>query len=139
MLTENRLFATLEPTNRRLRFPQEREIILSDTVGFIHDLPPELKRAFASTLEELQDADLLLHCIDSSDKDKNKKINSVNAILLDISLVSTKCIRVFNKSDMIDQEEINFLNKEENSICISAQKKRNLHALLQLIEDKLFN
>ena len=73
VLTENRLFATLEPTNRRLRFPRERDIILADTVGFIHELPPELRHAFAATLEELQDSELLLHCIDASDTSRSQK------------------------------------------------------------------
>jgi GTP-binding protein HflX len=62
VIAENKLFATLDPTTRRIRFPEEREIILSDTVGFIHDLPPDLTNAFKATLEELGDADLLLTC-----------------------------------------------------------------------------
>src|SRR6185295_11781545 len=69
VLAEDKLFATLDPTSRRLRFPREREVIITDTVGFIRDLPEDLRNAFRATLEELADADLLLHVIDVSDED----------------------------------------------------------------------
>ncbi len=67
VLAEDKLFATLDPTTRRLRFPREREIIIADTVGFIRDLPPDLAQAFRATLEELDEADLLLHVVDAAD------------------------------------------------------------------------
>ena len=68
-LVEDKLFATLDPTSRRLRFPEERELILTDTVGFIRDLPEDLVNAFRATLEEVADADLLLHLVDAADDD----------------------------------------------------------------------
>lgn len=82
VIAENKLFATLDPTTRRIRFPEEREIILSDTVGFIQDLPPELTNAFKATLEELGDSDLLLHVIDASNPNYLEHIKSVEKILL---------------------------------------------------------
>ena len=139
-----RLFATLDPTSRRLRFPKQREIILADTVGFIHDLPPALRRAFSATLEELSYAELLLHCIDASECDlRNQKIADVDNILgelwQEMNLSAPPCIRVYNKCDLLSEEEVNFLTKQTNSICISAYKKTNLATLCQQIETILFH
>ena len=78
---EDKLFATLDPTSRRMRFPEEREVILTDTVGFIRDLPKELIEAFRSTLEEVVEADLLLHVIDGSSEEAEGHIASVEAVL----------------------------------------------------------
>ena len=72
--SEDKLFATLDPISRRLRFPREREVILTDTVGFIRDLPQDLVAAFAATLEELEDADLFVHVVDASDQDYEQHI-----------------------------------------------------------------
>ena len=141
-LTEKRLFATLEPTSRRLRFPtppsREREIVLADTVGFIHDLPPELSRAFAATLEELRDADLLLHCIDASDTNRSQKIIAVENILMEMSLSHLPVLKVFNKCDLLSQKELNFLQEQENSLCISASQRKYLKELLEKMEALLF-
>ncbi len=135
---ENRLFATLDTTTRRLRFPQEREIILSDTVGFIHDLPPELRRAFQATLEELGDSDLLLHCIDSGDERRDQKIAAVEQILQDMGLLDMPIVRVYNKSDLLETEETAALAAKENSVVVSAASRTNLDALLERIEQALF-
>ena len=139
VFTENRLFATLDPTTRRLRFPREREIVIADTVGFIHDLPPELQRAFAATLEELLDADLLLHCIDASDHERNQKITAVEDILTEMQLSHLPILKVFNKCDLIPKEDLNFLQKQVDTSCISAIQKINLKSLLENIETQLFN
>lgn len=136
--SENRLFATLDPTTRRLRFPEEREIILSDTVGFIHDLPPELSRAFQATLEELQDSDLLLHCIDAADPRKDSKIAAVESILEEMGLSAIPTILVYNKSDLLDDESIPIPVEKENSVLISASNKEGLEKLLILMEHMLF-
>ncbi len=138
VLVENKLFATLEPTTRRLRFPKEREVVLSDTVGFIHDLPPELKRAFTATLEELEDANLLLHCIDASDVNMTQKINAVETILEELKLEHIPIIKVFNKCDQINEETSKVLEIQKNSVCISALKKINITGLLEVIEYSLF-
>lgn len=134
---ENRLFATLDPTTRRVRFPKEREIILADTVGFIHDLPPELGRAFQATLEELGDSDLLLHCIDANDSARDQKILAVEEILGDLQLLGLPIIRVYNKADLLGEEARRFL-RQDGAVLVSAEKRENLDQLLHEIESRVF-
>ncbi len=98
VLAENRLFATLDPTSRRLRFPREREAIVTDTVGFIQKLPEELRKAFAATLEELTQADLLLHLADASNPRVEEQIQAVEAILDELALEAPRLL-VLNKQD----------------------------------------
>jgi GTP-binding protein HflX len=119
-----------------VRFPEEREIILSDTVGFIQELPPELRRAFQATLEELADSDLLLHCIDASDPRRDQKIAAVEGILADLKLLDIPCLRVYNKSDLIDPDERSALNGSngKTSLTVSARTRDNLDAVLDGIE-----
>ncbi|MCG6169387.1 GTPase HflX [Leptospira sp. FAT2] len=102
VLSENKLFATLDPTTRRIRFPEEREIIISDTVGFIHDLPPELSNAFKATLEELGDSDLLIHVVDVSNPDYKLQMEAVEKILEELELSHIPMIQVFNKIDNLE-------------------------------------
>ncbi|HEY2903145.1 MAG TPA: GTPase HflX, partial [Polyangia bacterium] len=102
VLAEDRLFATLDPTTRRLRFPREREIIIADTVGFIRDLPPDLAAAFRATLEELDEADLLLHVVDAADPDNEQQIAAVERILTDLGLAETPRLLVMNKIDRLE-------------------------------------
>ena len=101
MLAEDKLFATLDPTTRRLRFPREREIIIADTVGFIRDLPRDLAQAFRATLEELDEADLLLHVVDAADPDNEQQIAAVERILTDLGLAETPRLLVMNKVDLL--------------------------------------
>jgi GTP-binding protein HflX len=102
VLAEDRLFATLDPTTRRLRFPREREIIIADTVGFIRDLPRDLAQAFRATLEELDEADLLVHVVDAADPDNEQQIAAVERILTDLGLAETPRLLVMNKVDLLD-------------------------------------
>ncbi|WP_420842844.1 GTPase HflX [Desulfovibrio mangrovi] len=104
VLAENKLFATLDPTTRRLRFPQERELILTDTVGFIRSLPKELKEAFEATLEELEAADLLLHVADAGHPEVDKQIAAVESILNELGLHDIPSILILNKWDTLDEE-----------------------------------
>ena len=140
VIQENRLFATLDPTTRRLRFPEEKEIILTDTVGFIHDLPPELKRAFEATLEELSDSDLLLHCIDVGDPAREDKIRDVEEILSDLGLSEIPVLKVFNKVDRLPlSRRLEFqCDESEDRVYISARDKWNLEPLLIRMEAMLF-
>ncbi|MDL2207297.1 GTPase HflX [Desulfovibrio sp. OttesenSCG-928-M16] len=101
---ENKLFATLDPTTRRLRFPEERELIITDTVGFIRSLPKELLEAFRATLEELEDADMLLHVADASHPDMEQQINAVNAILEQLGLEKSPRMLILNKIDALGDE-----------------------------------
>jgi GTP-binding protein HflX len=104
VLAENKLFATLDPTTRRLRFPMERELILTDTVGFIRSLPRELKEAFEATLEELEAADLLLHVADAGHPEVDKQITAVESILNELGLHDIPTILILNKWDTLDEE-----------------------------------
>ncbi len=134
--TENLLFATLDPTTRRVRFPEEKEVIISDTVGFIYDLPPDLEKAFEATLEELQYSDLLIHCVDASDPLREQKILDVNFILERMNLISIPQIIVYNKIDLLPEEEKNnfFHQTEDCSILgVSALHKIGLDILLKKI------
>jgi GTP-binding protein HflX len=134
------LFATLDPTTRRVRFPEEKEVIIADTVGFIYDLPPDLEKAFEATLEELQYSHLLIHCVDASDPLKEQKINDVNSILERLGLINIPQIIVYNKIDLLSEEEQNeYLNQteESNIIGISALKKIGLDVLLKKILNEL--
>ncbi|MDP2341670.1 MAG: GTPase HflX [Deltaproteobacteria bacterium] len=93
------LFATLDTTSRRLRFPLEREVVLTDTVGFIRDLPTPLVNAFRATLEELHEADLLLHVVDGNDALRQKHVDAVCSVLEELGLLSTPRLLVLNKGD----------------------------------------
>ena len=92
---EDKLFATLDPASRRLRFPRDREVIVTDTVGFIRDLPRDLMVAFHATLEELREADLLLHVVDASAEDVKRRMAAVRKVLDEIDLGETKELLVF--------------------------------------------
>ncbi|MFW6369180.1 MAG: GTPase HflX, partial [Myxococcota bacterium] len=102
VFAENKLFATLDPTSRRLKFPRDREVLITDTVGFIRDLPRDLKAAFKATLEELEDADLLLHVIDAGDANLEAQKKAVESILEELGLAEKPRLLVFNKSDLLD-------------------------------------
>src|SRR5690242_4889946 len=111
-LAANQLFATLDPISRRLRFPHEREVVITDTVGFIRDLPAELARAFRATLEEMADADLLIHVVDASDPDRDQHIRAVDGILADLELAERPRIRVWNKCDRLPDAEVEALVRD---------------------------
>jgi GTPase len=131
---ESRLFATLDPASRRLRFPREIEVIITDTVGFIKDLPKDLMVAFRATLEELEDADLLLHIIDISNPRYEEQIKSVEKILADLNLHNTVTIRVLNKMDRVSPQTHTQIKRKLNGIAISARSKATLHPLIEEME-----
>jgi GTP-binding protein HflX len=99
---DDRLFETLDPSSRRLRFPRERNVIITDTVGFIRDLPQGLMEAFAATLEELHDADLLLHVVDASSPRMEDQIQTVEGILKKLGLDRIPVVLVLNKIDRLN-------------------------------------
>jgi len=135
VLAEDRLFATLDPKSSRLRFPRDTEAVITDTVGFIRNLPKELFAAFRATLEELHEADVLLHLIDVSNPDFEDHIAAVEKILEKLEIASKPTIRVFNKQDRIaDKELLNALCRRVNAIAISAQDPSTFHVLLDKIE-----
>jgi len=131
---ESRLFATLDPASRRLRFPRDIEVIVTDTVGFIKDLPNDLMVAFRATLEELEDADLLLHIIDISNPRYEEQIKSVEKILADLNLQNTATIRVLNKMDRVSPQASARLSRKLKGIAISARSKVTLLPLIDEME-----
>jgi GTPase len=135
---ENKLFATLDPTTRRLRFPREREVIVTDTVGFIRDLPRDLLDAFRATLEELKDANLLLHVIDISHPRFEEQLEAVENILGDLGLQETPVLRVFNKTDRVDPEIGGKIIRRYDGVGISALHSETFSPLLQAMETRLF-
>ena len=131
---ESRLFATLDPASRRLRFPRDIEVIITDTVGFIKDLPHDLMVAFRATLEELADADLLLHIIDISNPRYEEQIKSVEKILADLNLQNTPTIRTLNKMDKVSPQTRARLSRKLKGIAISARTKATLLPLIVEME-----
>ncbi|HWF62417.1 MAG TPA: GTPase HflX [Nitrospira sp.] len=131
---QNRLFETLDTTSRRLRFPQDREIIITDTVGFIRDLPQELVGAFRTTLEELREADLMLHVVDGSAADLDIQITAVVAVLEDLHLNAIPRWLVFNKCDQMSPSGAELLCRRYGAIGISALQPTTLRPLLARLE-----
>lgn len=134
----NRLFDTLDTSSRRLRFPREREVIITDTVGFIRDLPEDLMDAFAATLEELDDADLLLHVIDASSPRLEEQIKIVDKTLSRLGLLSVPTILVLNKTDLLNKNELQNLTRTTGGVAISAINGNTLHPLLGKIENYIW-
>jgi GTP-binding protein HflX len=134
VLAENKLFATLDPSSRRLRFPKDIEVIITDTVGFIRDLPKELMAAFRATLEELENADLLLHIIDISNPRHPDQIRSVEKILAELNLGNIPTIRVLNKMDRVDAEIRDGLTQRLDGIAVSALNRSTLKPLSEMME-----
>jgi GTP-binding protein HflX len=134
VLAESRLFATLDPSSRRLKFPRDTEVIITDTVGFIKDLPKDLLVAFRATLEELENADLLLHVIDISNPQYSAQIESVETILSDLNLQHTASIRVLNKKDLVNPINIQKINRGLRGTAVSAKDKSTLMPLIEQME-----
>ena len=120
IIAADKLFATLDPTSRRLRFPRDTEVIITDTVGFIRNLPQELLQAFKATLEELNEADLLVHVIDISNPRYQDQITVVENLLRELQLDNIPCLRLFNKIDLVDPDTVEKQIRENDGIPISA-------------------
>ncbi len=138
VLVEDKLFATLDTASRRLRFPREREVIITDTVGFIRDLPKDLIAAFKATLEELDDASLLLHVVDISDPNCDEQIRSVEKILIDLKHEKTPRLLVFNKIDLVDPAEVEAMVRAHDAVALCAKDRQTFADLLARIEQYLW-
>jgi GTP-binding protein HflX len=138
-LAADKLFATLDPISRRLRFPEEREVVITDTVGFIRDLPAELTRAFRATLEEMADADLLLHVVDAADPDRDQQIRAVEGILADLGLGDKPRILVWNKADRLEPADADHLACHGGGFVVSALDPATFGPLLLAIERSLWH
>ena len=134
---EQRMFATLDPTSRRLRIPSEREVIINDTVGFIRDLPPDLLTAFRATLEEISDSDLLIHLVDASNPRWAQQLGSVERILSELKLAQIPRLVIFNKADLVNADLLQSIlrqaaqNGARDCISVSATNARTLAPLLE--------
>jgi GTP-binding protein HflX len=138
VLVENALFATLDPTVRKAQTPSGRAYTLADTVGFVRHLPHQLVEAFRSTLEEVGDADLILHVVDGSDADPEMQIDAVREVLREIEADSVRELIVINKSDAADPLAIARLRRREpHSVVISARTGAGIEELLEAVEAAL--
>jgi len=135
---EDRLFATLDPSSKRLRFPRDQEAIITDTVGFIRDLPKDLVNAFRATLEELGDADLLLHVADASSPHFESQIAAVEKILQSLSLGATPRLLALNKIDRLDPGEAEHLARRYDAVPISALRPETLGRLVDRLQEILW-
>ena len=138
VLVEDKLFATLDTKSARLRFPKDTEAIITDTVGFIRNLPEELFTAFRATLDELLEADILLHVIDVSNSQFEEQIAAVEKILEELEINDKPTIRVLNKSDCVaDKDLLQTLCRRLDAVAVSALEKRTLFGLMEKIESML--
>lgn len=136
---ENQLFATLDPVSRALKLPGGKEVILTDTVGFIQNLPHDLVAAFKATLEEVLEADLILHVVDSSMEMWTEQMRVVDKVLEDLGAHQKERITLFNKTDLCSSEQLDMLSTEGQTLRISAFSAESLTNIKLAIEEKLMN
>ncbi len=135
---ENLLFATLDTATRRLRFPRDREVVITDTVGFIKDLPKDLLGAFKATLDEMQDADLILHVVDLSNPRFEQQMESVDNLLLELGLDTIPKLPVFNKADLVNALWARAVAARFNGVMCSAINPGTFGDLLKEIEKRVW-
>lgn len=140
---EQRMFATLDPTSRRLRLPREQEIIINDTVGFIRDLPPGLLSAFRATLEEIGDSSLLIHVVDISNPRWPQQIQSVEKILQELHIAQIPSILTLNKTDLVEVETLQAISRQlaqggaREVVSVTATDRKTLTPLLNKVGQML--
>lgn len=139
VLAQDSLFATLDPSSRRLRFPRDLEVIITDTVGFIRDLPPDLVTAFRATLDELRDADLLLHVVDVSSPAMDEHIRAVETILTDLEMAEIPLLMVLNKMDKADPEVVANLERLHQGVAVSARDRRTMPRLIEHLQEVIWD
>jgi GTP-binding protein HflX len=135
---EDRLFATLDPATRRLRRLVKRDWVVTDTVGFIKDLPRDLMVAFRPTFDELQESDLLIHLVDMSNPYFEEHIGAVERILTELNLDHLPRLLVFNKEDKLGADEVETLRRKYKAIAISSLRPESLERLFHAIHEKLW-
>ena len=134
----NALFVTLDPLVRRVRLPDSRELLVSDTVGFIDRLPHALVAAFRATLEEVADADLVLHVIDASAADRDRRVNAVHNVLEEVGAADVPTLDVYNKCDAVTVDERRRLQElDPAAVCISALQSDGINELIDTIASRL--
>jgi len=132
VLAEDKLFATLDPTTRRVRLPSNQNALLSDTVGFIRKLPHQLIDSFKATLEEVIVADLLMHVVDASNPGASEQIEAVNEVLKEINADDKPMLMVFNKADLLPAQNgtLHRLRDFDHAVAVSAKKEEGLNELM---------
>ena len=138
VVAEDKLFATLDTTSRLMRFPDRREVVLTDTVGFIEHLPKDLLQAFKATLEELNDADLLVHVVDACDPHIDLHRRVVVEVIKDLELDALPVLLVLNKVDRTDPEAVEALVRDTGGVPVSARDRTGLDDLMPAIEAALW-
>ena len=139
VVAEDKLFATLDPRARRIRFPREREVVIADTVGFIRNLPKDLFAAFRATFEEAQDADLLLQVIDVADPSHADHMRTTEELVVKLGLERVPLLKVFNKADRLDEEARDQVRRNlDGGVLVSAQDRKSLQPLLDRMEGLVF-
>lgn len=133
---EDMLFATLETSIRKIKIKDGKEFLLSDTVGFIRELPHMLIKAFRSTLDEVKNSDLLLHVVDFSDEDYEENIRVTNSTLKEIGADNIPVIYVFNKCDKVNDTKLPYV--DGNKVCISAKNNIGINELINVISNNIF-
>src|SRR5438093_3095 len=134
----NALFVTLDPLVRQVRLPDSRELLVSDTVGFIDRLPHALVAAFRATLEETADADLVLHVIDASATDRDRRMTAVSRVLAEVGAVDVPLLEVYNKCDLLTADERRRLHDQHPSaLCVSALERQGIGELIETVASRL--
>jgi GTP-binding protein HflX len=138
VLVEDQLFSTLDPTTRRLHLPGGETVLMSDTVGFVRKLPHQLVEAFRTTLDEVRDADLLVHLVDASAPEPETRIDAVDAVLREIDADQVPVLIVWTKEDLADRDDVKrLLGAHSGSVAISATSGEGIEELLGAIGDRL--
>jgi GTP-binding protein HflX len=136
--TSDALFVTLDPLVRQVRLPDSRELLVSDTVGFIDRLPHALVAAFRATLEEVANADLILHVIDAAAPDRDRRIAAVRQVLDEVDATEVPLVEIYNKSDMLTVDERRRLeDRDPAALCISALQRQGIDELVEMITSKV--
>ena len=138
VLVEDKLFATLDTRSRRIKFPDEREVVITDTVGFIRELPKALFAAFRATFEEAEDADLLLHVVDIADVAHEVHMQTTEALLVDLGLDQMPRLVVYNKADQLIPGHAAAIARSTGAVAVSALDRASLGPLLARINEELF-
>lgn len=132
------MFVTLDPLVRQVRLPDKRQLLLSDTVGFIERLPHTLVAAFRATLEQVAEADLVLHVIDAASPERDRHIEAVRGVLEEVGAANVATLDVFNKCDLIESGEVERLQRvHPEALCISALRQTGRAEMIDLIAEKL--
>ena len=134
----NALFVTLDPLVRQVRLPDSRELLVSDTVGFIDRLPHALVAAFRATLEEVSEADLVVHVIDASAPDRERRINAVRLVLEEVGATNVPMLEVYNKCDALTPDERRRLQElDPSALTISALEQQGIEELIETVASRL--